>query len=90
LERHLEVFGEDGEGALRHGPVTDEQNFIPEFQHGKIVLARHFVRNFFALQEFIEKRQLVISVLIFVFILVPEIPRLKGGEKESEVGKVKD
>jgi hypothetical protein len=50
------VLGQDGEGALRHGPVTDEQNFIFEFQHGKIVLGRYFVRIFFALQEFIKKR----------------------------------
>jgi hypothetical protein len=50
------VFGQDGEGALRHGSITDEQNFVFKFQHGKNILARHFVRNFFALQEFIEKR----------------------------------
>ena len=52
--RRLEMFDEDGEGALRHGPVTDEQDFVFEFQHGKIVLARHFVQKNFALQEFIE------------------------------------
>jgi hypothetical protein len=55
LERQLEVLDQNGEGALRHGSVTDEQDFIFEFQHGKNVLARHFVRFFFALQEFIEK-----------------------------------
>jgi hypothetical protein len=55
LERQLEVLDQNGEGALRHGSVTDEQDFIFEFQHGKNVLARHFVRIFFALQEFIEK-----------------------------------
>jgi hypothetical protein len=49
------MFGQNGEGALRHGPVTDKQNFIFEFQHGKFVLARHFVQIFFRLQEFIEK-----------------------------------
>jgi hypothetical protein len=49
------MFGQDGEGALRHGPVTDEQDFIFEFQHGKNVLGRHFVRIFFTLQEFIKK-----------------------------------
>ena len=54
--RGLEVFDQDGEGALRHGPVTDEQNFVFKFQHGKNILARHFVRIFFALQEFIDKR----------------------------------
>jgi hypothetical protein len=55
LVRRLEVLDENREGALRHGPVTDEQDFVPEFEHGKIVLARHFVQKFFALQEFIEK-----------------------------------
>jgi hypothetical protein len=55
LERQLEVLDQNGEGALRHSPVTDEQNFVPEFQHAKVVLARHFVRKFFAIQEFIQK-----------------------------------
>jgi hypothetical protein len=52
------VLGQNGEGALRHGPITDEQDFVFKFQHGKNVLARNFVRIFFALQEFIEKRTL--------------------------------
>jgi hypothetical protein len=80
LERHLEVLGENGEGALRHGPVTDEQDFVSEFQHDQIVLARHFVRKYFAIQEFIEKRQFGISVLIFVPFLVLEIPPQKTGQ----------
>jgi hypothetical protein len=50
------MLGQDGVGALRHGSITDEQNFVFKFQHGKNILARHFVRIFFALQEFIEKR----------------------------------
>jgi len=41
----LSVWPEWG-GALRHGPVTDEQNFVFKFQHGKNILARHFVRIF--------------------------------------------
>jgi len=55
------MFGQDGEGALRHSSVTDEQDFVFKFQHGKIVLARHFVQIFFPLQEFIEKRTPVVE-----------------------------
>ena len=53
--RHLEVLDQDGQRALRHGAVTDEQDFVFEFQHGRTFLARHFVRKIFFLQAFIEK-----------------------------------
>ena len=36
-QRHLEVLDQNGQRALRHRPVTDEQNLIFEFQHGNIL-----------------------------------------------------
>jgi hypothetical protein len=39
---------------LRHCTITDEQDFVSEFQHGKFISAQHSVRKFFAIQEFIE------------------------------------
>jgi hypothetical protein len=37
------VLDENGQSALRNGAVADEQDFVFEFEHGKIILARHFV-----------------------------------------------
>ena len=59
--RGLDVLDQDRQGALRDGAVADEQDFVFKLQHGKIILARHFVRKYLVIQGFIEERRFVAS-----------------------------
>ena len=37
LRRHLDVLEENGQRALGHGAVTDEEDFVFEFDHGSFL-----------------------------------------------------
>jgi hypothetical protein len=78
LARQLEVLDQNGESALGHGPITDEQNFVSEFQHGKVVsrgtLSKKFSRYKRLLKKWRTRRNLILCTPGEIFLDCPNGP----------------